>query len=70
MATIKPFEGGWFPIHNAVFDVIMPSLSPNGWKILCVAIRQTLGWRAKGDPTGLMRREWDRISYSQFMASC
>ena len=22
----------------------------------------------KGDPTGLMRREWDRISYSQFMS--
>lgn len=39
---IKPFDAGsWFPIHNAVFDVIMPRLSPDGWKVLCVAIRQT-----------------------------
>ena len=54
MATIKPFDaGGWFPIHNHVFDVIMPSLSPNGCKVLCVAIRQTWGWRAEGDPSGL-----------------
>ena len=67
MATIRPFDaGGWFPIHNYVFDMIMPNLSPNGWKILCVAIRQTWGWRAEGDPSGLVRREWDRISYSQF----
>jgi hypothetical protein len=65
--VIRPFDvGGWFPIHNAVFDVIMPSLSPNAWKILCVAIRQTVGWVAdpEGDPA--QRKEWDRISYSQF----
>ena len=64
--TIKPFDaGGWFPIHNAVFDVIMPRLSPNGWKVLCVAIRQTWGWVADGkDPK--QRKQSDRISYSQF----
>ena len=68
MGTIRPFDaGGWFAIHNYVFDVIMPTLSPNGWKVLCVAIRQTWGWRAKDDPSGLTRRKWDRISYSQFM---
>ena len=45
--TIKPFDAGsWFPIHNAVFDVIMPRLSPNGCKVLCVAIRQT--WNLRG----------------------
>lgn len=67
MTTIRPFDaGGWFPIHNAVFDVIMPTLSPNAWKVLCVAIRQTWGWVAdiNGDPRE--RKEWDRISYSQF----
>ena len=64
MTKLKPFDaGGWFPIHNYVFDVIMPRLSPNGWKVLCVAIRQTWGWAAE---TPLERREWDRISYSQF----
>ncbi len=63
---IKPFDAGsWFPIHNAVFDVIMPRLSPNGWKVLCVAIRQTWGWVADGtDPQ--QRKQSDRISYSQF----
>ena len=69
MSTIKPFDaGGWFPIHNAVFDVIMPRLSPNGWKILCVAIRQTWGWVADSDGDPRNRREWDRVSYSQFNA--
>jgi hypothetical protein len=61
---IRPFETGYFSIHNGVFDVIMPRLSANGWKVLCVAIRQTLGWVDKSDPS--RRRESDVISYSQF----
>ena len=69
MSKLRPFDaGGWFPIHNAVFDVIMPLLSPNGWKILCVAIRQTWGWVADSDGDPRHRREWDRVSYSQFTA--
>ena len=64
MAQIKPFEIPWTPVHNYVFDEIMPKLSPNAWKVLCVAMRQTLGWAGNG-PGG--RREWDTISYSQFM---
>ena len=56
MAKIKPFHTGYFSIHNAVFDVMMPTLSPNAFKVLCVAIRQTLGWRRKSD----------QISYAQF----
>lgn len=63
MAKIRPFDAeGWFPIHNAVFDTIMPALSPSAWKVLCVAIRQTWGW-ATADG---QRRGQDRISYSQF----
>lgn len=54
---------GWFVINNAVFDALMPALSPNAFKILCVAIRQTWGW---SDGAG-GRRQKDRISYSQFM---
>lgn len=54
---------GWFAINNAVFDVIMPNLSPNAFKVLCVAIRQTLGW---ADGNG-GRKKTDKISYSQFM---
>jgi len=57
MSKIKPFNAGYFSIHNAVFDVMMPTLSPNAFKVLCVAIRQTMGWRKKNEV----------ISYSQFM---
>lgn len=56
MGTVRPFQKGFFVIHNAVFDVMMPNLSANGFKVLCVAIRQTLGWN----------KERDVISYSQF----
>jgi len=66
--TVKPFEDlreKYFPIHNYVFDVCMPALSNSGWRILCVAIRNTLGWSDKTSFSG--RRKWDRISYSQFM---
>jgi phage replication O-like protein O len=56
MSTVKPFDRGFFAIHNAVFDVMMPDLSPNAFKVLCVAIRQTMGWN----------RQADTISFSQF----
>jgi hypothetical protein len=64
--TLRPFDNeGWFVIHNAVFDVVMPSLSPNGFKVLCVAIRQTLGWVDPADRS--KRKKWDHIPYSTFL---
>ena len=64
---IKPFDaGGYFPIHNYVFDVCMPQLSNAGWRILCVAIRKTWGWIDREDPNPMGRKTWDQISYSQF----
>jgi len=66
--TIRPFEAGnWFPINNAVFDHIMPDLSPNAFKVLMWVVRQTWGWQADpaGDPRE--RKKADRISYSQFL---
>ncbi len=44
--TAKVFEGHkcTTAIHNALLDVVMPELSPNAWKVLCVIIRQTSGW--------------------------
>ncbi len=53
-------------MSNFTLDYIMPHLSPNGWKVLCVAIRRTIGWVHPDDPT--RRKERDRISLSQFMA--
>lgn len=56
---IKPFadQGNYTAVHNAVFDVLMPSLPPNAFKVLCFIIRKTVGWR----------RESDTLSYSQLM---
>lgn len=69
LRTIRPFQPdtGWFPIHNYTFDVCMPNLSNAGWRVLCVAIRKTLGWMAENAQSTTERKEWDQISYSQFM---
>ena len=67
--AVHRFDAGhWFPIYNAAFDSIMPRLSPNAWKVLCVVIRQTWGWVADPDGDPKIRRQWDRISYSQFQS--
>lgn len=63
---IKPFtDPGFTMVNNHIFDYIMPRLRPNAWKVLCVAIRQTLGWEDKTTENG--RKEEDEISYSQFL---
>jgi hypothetical protein len=43
----------------------MPKVKPNTWKVICVVIRQTLGWVDYDSPTG--RKQDDRISWTQFM---
>lgn len=55
---VKPFEPqekGYMVIDNTVFDYIMPNLSPNAWKCLCLVMRRTKGWN----------KIWDDLSYSQ-----
>jgi len=61
---MKPFQAPYTMVHNYVIDHIMPDLSPNAWKVLCVAIRQTIGWQDEATESG--RRESDVITYSQF----
>ena len=56
---------GFTMFNNYIIDHFMPSLSANGWKVLCVAIRQTWGWKDETTESG--RKEKDRIAYSQFM---
>lgn len=59
--SIKPFQTpGFVAVNNSVFDLIMPALSANGFKVLCLAIRSTLGWGKTND----------QISYSQFQERC
>lgn len=64
--TVKPLaRPGYTMFNNFIIDHFMPNLSPNGWKVLCVAIRQTIGW--VDDTSGSGRKEKDRIAYSQFL---
>ena len=68
MVAVRPFmppEIKYTMVSNVILEHIMPDLSGSGWKILCVAIRKTLGWSDPNDPT--QRKEKDRISYSQFL---
>jgi phage replication O-like protein O len=55
--TVHPFaeQGKFTAVHNSVFDVIMPSLPPNAFKVLCFVIRKTVGWQ----------KESDQLAYSQ-----
>jgi hypothetical protein len=68
--TIKPFadlRDKYTLTPNFAYDVCMPTLSNAGWRVLCVAIRKTLGWVADDAQSNRDRKEWDQISYSQFM---
>lgn len=44
--TVRPFDtrDSYTKMHNYAFDVIMPQLSGNTWKVLCFIIRKTKGW--------------------------
>jgi len=59
---IRPFtkQGNFTVVNNFIIDHIMPTVSPNAFKVLMFAIRKTVGWH----------KESDRISYSQFMEGC
>ena len=50
--------------HNWLLDHAMRELSPNAWKVVCAAVRQTIGYT---DPATGGRKASDEISYSQFM---
>lgn len=57
MPTIRPFarQDNYTVFDNYVLDVVMPSLSPTAWKVLCLIVRKTKGWGKEGD----------QLSYSQ-----
>lgn len=57
MSAIQPFieQGHYTSVHDEIFDVVMPKCPPNAWKILCLVVRKTRGWR----------KEQDTIAYSQ-----
>jgi hypothetical protein len=65
MADRKPFDPKSTTFTNLALDEIMPRVSPNAWRIICVALRKTQGWADADSPTG--RKQSDVIAVSQFM---
>jgi hypothetical protein len=61
-------QGSWAippnstPFPNALLDRVMPSLRDTEWRILCVVVRQTLGWRSVG---GKHRKTTDWLTQGQ-----
>ncbi|HEY0075471.1 MAG TPA: hypothetical protein VGB77_15340 [Abditibacteriaceae bacterium] len=44
----KKWCGGTSPMPNFLLDEIMPTVSDTQWRLLCVIVRQTLGWQEEG----------------------
>jgi hypothetical protein len=64
----KPFDnpfGEITLIKNVIIDHIMPTLSSDGWKVLCVALRRT--WAGSGPIAYAEREGKTRIDYDQFL---
>lgn len=61
MTKIRPFvqpEKDYMRLHNSLFDVVMPTLKPNAWKLLCFIMRKTNGWN----------KQTEHLSYGQLRA--
>ena len=61
MEQIRPFarpKKDYTQLHNSLFDVVMPTLKPNAWKLLCFILRKTNGWN----------KPEEQLSYSQLRA--
>jgi len=54
-------KGGTTPFPNVLLDVFMPKLKDTEWRVLCVVVRQTLGWKAAAGH----RKAQDWRSHSQ-----
>jgi hypothetical protein len=66
-------SGGAFahttPFPNYLLDAVMPALSDTQWRVLCVVVRQTLGWQDKAsqqDKAGqAARKTTDWLTHAQ-----
>lgn len=52
---------GWTPFPNVLLDRVMPKLTDTEFRVLCIIVRQTYGWKE-----GEHRRRSDWITHSQF----
>ena len=53
------------PFPNVLLDEVMPRLKDTPWRVLCVVVRQTLGWQSEASGS---RKERDWLTRSQLMA--
>ncbi len=51
------------PFPSRLLDEIMPTLKDTEWRLLCVVVRQTLGWR---EGSGRKKRDW--LTHAQLKA--
>ena len=56
--TVSPLRRGWVKFPNIFIDLYMPRITDTEWRVLCVVIRQTLGWNNDGPSS-------DWLSHSQ-----
>ena len=63
-ASEIPLPESFVPVPAVYLDAVMPTLSDPEWRVLCVVIRQTLGWT--GEPGSSSRKGRDWITQSQF----
>lgn len=55
---------GYTLTPNHLYDVILPQVTDSEWRLICIILRQTMGWRQDdGTP-----KEWDWLSHSQLKA--
>ena len=52
------------PVPAVYIDYVMPALSDAEWRVLCIVIRQTLGWVDTKKHSSRKLRDW--FSLSQF----
>ncbi|MCW3053457.1 MAG: Bacteriophage replication protein, partial [Chthonomonadales bacterium] len=61
MPTIPPQST---PFPNAFIDTIMPTLRDTEWRLLCIIVRQTLGWHER---ESMSRKQQDWLTQRQLM---
>ena len=60
-----PPTSPFIPFPALYVDQVMPGLSDTEWRILCVVIRQTLGWRDEKRDDTKVRKGRDWLSHRQ-----
>lgn len=60
-----PSTSPFIPFPALYVDQVMPGLSDTEWRILCVVIRQTIGWRDETRDDTKVRKGRDWLSHRQ-----